>query len=503
MRSLDDDSDSKCSRLVNAGDESECAPVSLSRIFDVTNKLGLSWIFDDKQETQEFTRYTECSTRVIYDQENQDRSPKRKEQRKRGFGHYWESEEQERIIFNKDRSDASCTVNDSDNGNDDATHVVTSCSVNDSDHGNDAEAHVVASCSVNDSDHGNDAETHVVTSCTVINDSDHRNKNDNVDTHHVEASSTVNDSEHNNAEIFSPSAEDKATDIPVDDGTPRTRGSGTTPAKDPSLPVAAIDFNEDRSPATSGRVSSLGGSINMNKNNTAREHHDDAKEDEYPDVMNLSGDHLDLLSGSEDEQEQAGPWIETEDPFAPNDEGASEEEDDELVGWNVPGKSVIVFEDLMEGDTEIQGTSVQTNPTGDDVLETIELEKATVGQLKAFCREFGFGLELTQEQLDEVNHRRSYPPHHKYIDPTAAMEVYSNSIKQPLTKSPFVFYFEYGNNLEGYWNYDRMVLQLEDCVDCLMTLFPHFDFIFTFDHISGHAKKRVGGLDAPSMNKSF
>jgi hypothetical protein len=48
-----------------------------------------------------------------------------------------------------------------------------------------------------------------------------------------------------------------------------------------------------------------------------------------------------------------------------------------------------------------------------------------------------------------------------------------------------------------------MVLQLEDCVNYLKTLYPTINFIFLFDHSSRHAKKRIGSLDASVMNKGF
>jgi hypothetical protein len=34
-------------------------------------------------------------------------------------------------------------------------------------------------------------------------------------------------------------------------------------------------------------------------------------------------------------------------------------------------------------------------------------------------------------------------------------------------------------------------------------MYPQSDFIFLLDHSSGHSKKRIGGLDASSMNKEF
>jgi hypothetical protein len=49
-----------------------------------------------------------------------------------------------------------------------------------------------------------------------------------------------------------------------------------------------------------------------------------------------------------------------------------------------------------------------------------------------------------------------------------------------------------------------MVTQLEDCVDCVKVMYPQFNFVFLFDHSSGHSKKRIGGLNASSiMNKEF
>ncbi len=50
--------------------------------------------------------------------------------------------------------------------------------------------------------------------------------------------------------------------------------------------------------------------------------------------------------------------------------------------------------------------------------------------------------------------------------------------KKDLKHSPFVVEFEYGANNEGYWSYKHMVLQLEDCVDCLEVLAPQFYYLF-------------------------
>ena len=49
-----------------------------------------------------------------------------------------------------------------------------------------------------------------------------------------------------------------------------------------------------------------------------------------------------------------------------------------------------------------------------------------------------------------------------------------------------------------------MILQVEDCIDCLRVLHNDcYRYVFLFDHSSGHAKKRIGGLDVGAMNKGF
>jgi len=48
-----------------------------------------------------------------------------------------------------------------------------------------------------------------------------------------------------------------------------------------------------------------------------------------------------------------------------------------------------------------------------------------------------------------------------------------------------------------------MVLQLENFVDILQHIFPQYDYMFLFDHSSGHDKKREDGLNVIKMTKSF
>jgi hypothetical protein len=90
-------------------------------------------------------------------------------------------------------------------------------------------------------------------------------------------------------------------------------------------------------------------------------------------------------------------------------------------------------------------------------------------------REFGFGINLTQEQLAKVNQVRQGM---KYSDEAAAKETRGKADKLPLTSSPFVIEFEYGANNQGYWRYDHMILQFEDSIDVVRILWPEFECVF-------------------------
>ena len=64
-------------------------------------------------------------------------------------------------------------------------------------------------------------------------------------------------------------------------------------------------------------------------------------------------------------------------------------------------------------------------------------------------------------------------------------------------------YFHLGANNEGYWNYDRMALQMEDVFDVLSVVYPHANFLTLMDASAGHGKRREGGLDEKVMSKSW
>ena len=114
--------------------------------------------------------------------------------------------------------------------------------------------------------------------------------------------------------------------------------------------------------------------------------------------------------------------------------------------------------------------------------------------------EFGFGLELSADELAQVNAVRLGE---HYCDTAAAIELTGTSLKPPLKSSPFVMYFELGKAKSGYWGYNHMQSQLEDCVDVLRVVCKGsadgtdkfmFEFAFEFDHSSGHSKQRADGL---------
>ncbi|KAI2493895.1 hypothetical protein MHU86_20622 [Fragilaria crotonensis] len=142
-----------------------------------------------------------------------------------------------------------------------------------------------------------------------------------------------------------------------------------------------------------------------------------------------------------------------------------------------------------------------TGPKGERPLLPKD-EGAGVMISSFISREHGLIQELNDDTIHRINEIRQGA---RYADEEAAMEVYGSSLKPLLStgKSPFLTFFDYGENKDGYWDYNHMVLQFEDVVDCLKILHPNVHFVFLFDHSSGHAKQRPDGLNASRMNKSF
>ena len=115
-------------------------------------------------------------------------------------------------------------------------------------------------------------------------------------------------------------------------------------------------------------------------------------------------------------------------------------------------------------------------------------------------RELGWGIPITEAQLQQINTARR---NQEYFDTAAAIAVNGDAKKQPLTSSPGIVKFAYGNK-NGYWTGNHMILHTEDVIDCLKVMHgDEYDYVFLFDSSSGHAKKRVDGLDAKAMNKNW
>ncbi len=48
-----------------------------------------------------------------------------------------------------------------------------------------------------------------------------------------------------------------------------------------------------------------------------------------------------------------------------------------------------------------------------------------------------------------------------------------------------------------------MVIQLEDCINCLKVMWPQYNFVFLLDHSCGHDRQRENGLNAGKMHKAL
>ncbi len=115
-------------------------------------------------------------------------------------------------------------------------------------------------------------------------------------------------------------------------------------------------------------------------------------------------------------------------------------------------------------------------------------------------RDTGWGIKISRQQLIEINKQQEGK---HYFDRDAATDIHGTTEKMALTESPFVRTFEFGGS-NGYWTGSHTIIQTEDCIDCLQVIFGEkYETVFLFDHSSGHAKKRLNGLDARNMTKGW
>jgi hypothetical protein len=97
-------------------------------------------------------------------------------------------------------------------------------------------------------------------------------------------------------------------------------------------------------------------------------------------------------------------------------------------------------------------------PNGETVL--LPKDEGQGLMISAFqATEFGFGHQLNEDQLVQVNIVRRGM---KYQDEEVAKKYKGNSLKDDLKESSFLFVFEFGASDEGYWCYELMILQVED-----------------------------------------
>ena len=116
-------------------------------------------------------------------------------------------------------------------------------------------------------------------------------------------------------------------------------------------------------------------------------------------------------------------------------------------------------------------------------------------------REYGFGWDLTKSQLKLVN---KYREKQTYCDEKAALEKLGKIEKDKLKTSPFKRQIDYGAMKDGYWTYEDMIVQVEDCIDCLKAIHGNaYEYLFLFDHSNGHDRLSPDALSASAIRKGF
>ena len=98
----------------------------------------------------------------------------------------------------------------------------------------------------------------------------------------------------------------------------------------------------------------------------------------------------------------------------------------------------------------------------------------------------------------------SISPWQKYSNEEAAIKLHGTAKKKTLNSSSFVIEFEHGANNKGYWQYDHMVTQVEDCRDILKVMMQDWDQYcevhFMLDHSQNHNKHKPDGLNDNQTN---
>jgi hypothetical protein len=102
--------------------------------------------------------------------------------------------------------------------------------------------------------------------------------------------------------------------------------------------------------------------------------------------------------------------------------------------------------------------------------------------------QFGWGLEIDIKKLKEINELRRGKD---YFDTTAATAVNGHTKKTELTESTFLVTFEFGGE-QGYWTDNHMILQVEDCINCLRIMYnDQYRYVFCLTTVVAMQKSRL------------
>ena len=116
-------------------------------------------------------------------------------------------------------------------------------------------------------------------------------------------------------------------------------------------------------------------------------------------------------------------------------------------------------------------------------------------------RSYGFGWDLSQDQLAIVN---TYRKNKHYIDEKSAIIKRGTTKKEDIQTSLFTRQLQYGSKHEGYWCYEDMIVQVEDCIDCLRALNGvRYEYMFLFDHSNGYDRVCPDALNAMAISKKL
>ena len=116
-------------------------------------------------------------------------------------------------------------------------------------------------------------------------------------------------------------------------------------------------------------------------------------------------------------------------------------------------------------------------------------------------REYGFNWKLDDKELKKIN---EYRTNQEYADRESAINKTGSALKSKLKTSPFQHDLEYGANNEGYWTYENMIIQVEDCIDCLKAINgDKYQYLFLFDHSNGHDRTTEDALKADAICKTY